>query len=346
MSMRTLQNRLRDYGLKRRGINTDDRQIYQAIHHELDGPCCIRGYRAMWHWLRSEYGIQTPRSKVESILHEVDPEGTDLRKAHRLRRRTYTNTGPNFAWHVDGYDKLKPYGFPIHGCVDGFSRWVLWWKICRTNNDPSYVASFFYKCVKSSNACPRLLRTDCGTENEVMAVMQSYFRASHLGWILIGMAHHHRTSASRDGGNMVEISMRCLLFCFKDVLQTDLDSVKNHWNTHYIRKSRHDTIPGRPAELYYLPENNGFQDFKFAVTAQQLHDMGVYCEMPNEDNIWWVFQLCGRNSRSAATNKMEASIITFWEFDVCSRTEIAVDQNNVRPVLGCPWIKHSGADKL
>ena len=82
-----------------------------------------------------------------------------------------------------------------------------------------------------------------------------------------------------------EISMRCLWFCFKDVLQTDLDSVKNLWNTHYIRKSRHDTIPGRPDELYYLPENNGFQDFKFAVTAQQLHDMGVYCEMPNEDNI-------------------------------------------------------------
>ena len=22
-------------------------------------------------------------------------------------------------WHIDGYDKLKPYGFPIHGCIDG-----------------------------------------------------------------------------------------------------------------------------------------------------------------------------------------------------------------------------------
>ena len=22
-------------------------------------------------------------------------------------------------WHVDGYDKLKPYGFPVHGCIDG-----------------------------------------------------------------------------------------------------------------------------------------------------------------------------------------------------------------------------------
>ena len=23
---------------------------------------------------------------------------------------------------VDGYDKLKPYGFSIHGAIDGFSR--------------------------------------------------------------------------------------------------------------------------------------------------------------------------------------------------------------------------------
>ena len=23
-------------------------------------------------------------------------------------------------WHLDGYDKLKPYGFAIHGCIDGY----------------------------------------------------------------------------------------------------------------------------------------------------------------------------------------------------------------------------------
>ena len=27
--------------------------------------------------------------------------------------------GPNFLWHCDGYDKLKPYGLCIHGCIDG-----------------------------------------------------------------------------------------------------------------------------------------------------------------------------------------------------------------------------------
>ena len=25
-------------------------------------------------------------------------------------------------WHCDGYDKLKLYGFPIHGCIDGLAR--------------------------------------------------------------------------------------------------------------------------------------------------------------------------------------------------------------------------------
>ena len=24
-------------------------------------------------------------------------------------------------WHLHGYDKLKPYGFVIHGCIDGYS---------------------------------------------------------------------------------------------------------------------------------------------------------------------------------------------------------------------------------
>lgn len=23
-------------------------------------------------------------------------------------------------WHCDGYDKLKPFGLPIHGCIDGY----------------------------------------------------------------------------------------------------------------------------------------------------------------------------------------------------------------------------------
>ena len=50
-----------------------------------------------------------------------------------------------------------------------------------------------------------------------------------------------------------EIQMACLWFCFSQLLQDDLDKVKEHWNTHLRRGSRHDTISGRPDELFFLP---------------------------------------------------------------------------------------------
>ena len=53
-------------------------------------------------------GIHVPRAIVQRVLSEVDPNGTELRKGHRLKRREYVNPGPNYAWHIDGYDKLKP----------------------------------------------------------------------------------------------------------------------------------------------------------------------------------------------------------------------------------------------
>ena len=33
-------------------------------------------------------------------------------------------------WHIDGWDKLKPYGFAVHGAMDGYSRKLLWLKVC------------------------------------------------------------------------------------------------------------------------------------------------------------------------------------------------------------------------
>ena len=44
------------------------------------------------------------------------------------------------------------------------------------------------------------------------------------------------------------------------MLQYKLDQVKLQWNTRYIRKTRHDTIPGRPDELFFLPELTGGQN--------------------------------------------------------------------------------------
>ena len=67
--------------------------------------------------------------------------------------------------------------------------------------------------------------------------------------------------------------MECLWFCFNEVLQQDFDFIKLHWNAHHIRLSRHDTIPGKPDELFFLPELSGGEDQLLPITEAQLHDV-------------------------------------------------------------------------
>ena len=79
-------------------------------------------------------GTQVPRRFVEWSLIEIDPIGCELHLKHSIKRRQYINSGPNFAWYIDGYDKLKPWGFPIHVAIDGYSKKLLWLKVTRTKN--------------------------------------------------------------------------------------------------------------------------------------------------------------------------------------------------------------------
>ena len=134
----------------------------------------------LWHILRLRHHINVPRRLVESMLREVDPNGVEQRKHRCLKRRTYVSPGPNFCWHIDGYDKLKPFGFCIHGCVDGFSRRIIWLEVQRSNKNPRLVAKYFLKCVKGARGCPTRVYTDPGTENGLIAGIQCCLRAEGL----------------------------------------------------------------------------------------------------------------------------------------------------------------------
>ena len=60
--------------------------------------------------------------------------------------------------------------------------------------------------------------------------------------------------------------MECLWLCFSALIQKVLNEVKEHWNTHLIRKSRHDTVNGRQDSLFYLPEIRGGTQFLLPTT--------------------------------------------------------------------------------
>ena len=77
-----------------------------------------------------------------------------------VKKRTYLSSRPNFTWHIVVYDKLKPFGFSLHGCVDSFSRRVMWLKVQRSNKNPRAAAKYFLECVEASGGCPTRVYTD------------------------------------------------------------------------------------------------------------------------------------------------------------------------------------------
>ena len=219
----------------------------------------------MWHTLQSE-DYMVPRDKVESLMRELDPQDCKIRRAHRLRRRAYVNQEPNFCWHIHGYSKLKPFGFPIHGCIHGYSRKMLWLKVTRSNNNPHVMLKMYLDTVGKLEGCPKNVRTDYGTENGLVAAAQCYFMQNEGAHIYGTSLHNQRIEGcwssfrrSRaswwinffkdliDQGFLTtgnDLEMVCLWFCFSKIIQQDLDDVRHNWNTHYIGRSRHDTVSG------------------------------------------------------------------------------------------------------
>ena len=59
----------------------------------------------------------------------LDPEGVEQRRAWRLGRRHNRSKGPNtLNTHMDGHDKLKPFGIAISGCILVFSATLCGWR--------------------------------------------------------------------------------------------------------------------------------------------------------------------------------------------------------------------------
>ena len=73
------------------------------------------------------------------------------------------------------------------------------------------------------------------------------------------------------------IDKEYLWFCFSKIIQKDFHVLKDHWNSHRIRKSRFETIPGRPNVLYYLRDISGeATDLKLHVSNQQINTVLSY----------------------------------------------------------------------
>ena len=122
-------------------------------------------------------------------MREVDPRGVEQRKHGHLHRRMYVSPGANFCWLINGYDKLKPFGFSIHGCVDGLSQRIRWLEVRHSNKNPRLIARYFLRSVKGAHGCP--VR---GTQNGILAAMQCYLCTEGLDEYAASKAHKYMKS--------------------------------------------------------------------------------------------------------------------------------------------------------
>ncbi|XP_041435008.1 uncharacterized protein LOC108711600 [Xenopus laevis] len=182
ISDRHLRRILKSYSLCRRALNRDHQSIFNAVKNEIQICSPMIGVKAMHRKIRDLKGIRPCyRNDVYQVMRVLDPYGLQFRRPGQCRipRIVYSCRGPNDVWHIDGNDKLKFYGIWIHLCIDGFSRRVIWLNAGTTNRKPDIIGRYFLNAVDSANGCPRLVRSDRGIENVLVAIFQTSFRYYH-----------------------------------------------------------------------------------------------------------------------------------------------------------------------
>ena len=145
--------------------NVSDDQLCKITENELNTSLSCVSYCQVTENLYLKYGVNVAKEDFRKALTSVDPGKVNKRKSKTIVRREYLSIGPGSIYHIDGSGKLKRWGFHIHGCVDGFSRKLLWLIVASSNNDPIGISHYFLRCIKKYGIAPNLLRMDKGQEN-------------------------------------------------------------------------------------------------------------------------------------------------------------------------------------
>ena len=283
ISLRQLKRTLRRLACTRRWHRSTLNEVVEGDEEELRVSASLLGYRAMHQRCVNQHGLVTMQEVVRHVLRVFDPEGVEHRSQDRLQGRIYRCKGPNYLWHIDGYDKLKPFGFCIHGAIDGFSRRILWLEVASSNNDPRIVVQYFLDYTRQLGGTARIVRGGRVSENGNLAAIQRFFQWSMnddfpgdksfmygkstanqrieawWGRLRQGCAEWWITFFKdvRDSGLYYDddiIHRECLKFCFMDVIQSELHRAALEWNVRRILPSSNVESPsGKPDVLYFVP---------------------------------------------------------------------------------------------
>ena len=161
ISESTLYRRVNEFNLNQNFTAMSDQDLDELLRSIIGltpraGETYIRGS------LRSR-GIIVERRRVGGRLQEINPIGRAERRSLAIQRRVYNVPAPNCLWHIDTNHKLIAWRFVFHGCIDGYSRTIIYVR-CANNNLASTAAHYFLDGI-SEYGLPSRVRGDCGVNN-------------------------------------------------------------------------------------------------------------------------------------------------------------------------------------
>ncbi|KAM4062502.1 hypothetical protein HRG_013675 [Hirsutella rhossiliensis] len=125
--------------MKRRYRTDDERQAalraaIEFIGRDLQETSAVRSFGRgyLYNYVRLKGGVLVSQNRLYDFYRSVFPEEVQRRREGNFKHRTdFTVPGPNFLWCLDGYEKLKRFGFQVYACIDAYSRCIVWFFLGR-----------------------------------------------------------------------------------------------------------------------------------------------------------------------------------------------------------------------
>ncbi len=191
-----------------------------------------------------------------------------LKKKVKKPKQPFVSDCSDFVFSLDGHDKMMGFQnstFPraIYGCLDTFSRKIIFLRVWKGNSNPAVVGNFYMQHLVETEIMRNYPGLDKGTEIGTMATIHAYLREKQgdldelVDSIIFGPSTSNKIERWwRDLHERMEKDFKACLtllfntklydphnlrdrklmaYLFIPVLQRECDTFAKLWNTHQIR---------------------------------------------------------------------------------------------------------------